>query len=141
LKVRAATAADAATIAGMLGELDYPSEPEQVRERLERLGRRADGGALVAEVDGAPAAVIAYQLVDVLERDAPQCRLTTLVTTSTARRRGAARVLVESVERRARELGCFRLEVTTRPQRADASAFYAALGFHERRRRLVKPLD
>jgi GNAT superfamily N-acetyltransferase len=124
----------------MLGELDYPSEPERVRERLERLGRREHGGVLVAEIDGAPAAVIAYQLVDVLERDAPQCRVTTLVTASTARRRGAARVLVEAVERRARELGCFRLEVTTRPDRDDASAFYAALGFHERPRRLVKPL-
>jgi GNAT superfamily N-acetyltransferase len=141
LNVRGATAADAAAIAGMLGELDYPSDPERVRGRLERLGRRADGEALVAEVDGAPLAVIAYQLVDVLERDAPQCRVTTLVTTSTARRRGAARMLVEAVERRARELGCFRLEVTTRPERADASAFYAALGFNERRRRLVKPLD
>jgi GNAT superfamily N-acetyltransferase len=140
-RVRAASATDAEDVASLLGELGFPAAAERVRGRIERIVARADAGVLLAEVNDSPAGVIAYQLVDVLERDSPQCRLTTLVTAPGLRRRGAARALVEEVERRARELGCFRLEVATRPDRGEAERFYAALGFHERPRRLVKPLD
>lgn len=56
-------------------------------------------------------------------------------------RRGAlGTALIEAVEAIARERGCFRLELTTRPSRAEALAFYAALGFTERPYRLVKAL-
>jgi len=47
----------------------------------------------------------------------------------------------EAAERFARERGCYRLEVTTRPDRAAARGLYESLGFEERPRRLVKPLE
>jgi len=86
-------------------------------------------------------AVLAYQLIDSLERERPQCRITTLVTDAATRRRGAARALVAAVEEIAVERGCRRLEVTTRPEREEALAFYTQAGFEERPRRLVKPLS
>ncbi len=48
--------------------------------------------------------------------------------------------LIDAIESLARARSCFRLEVTTQPQRTDALGFYVALGFQERPRRLVKPL-
>jgi GNAT superfamily N-acetyltransferase len=56
------------------------------------------------------------------------------------RRQGVARALLEAVEAIARGRACFRLELTTRPDRDDALRFYEACGFAERPRRLVKPL-
>jgi GNAT superfamily N-acetyltransferase len=101
---------------------------------------RADPGVLVAEIAGETVAVAGYEVIDPLERDRPRCRITALLTAAAHRRRGAARALVGAIELAARDRGCFRLEVTTRPQRADALSLYAAMGFRERPRRLVKAL-
>ena len=54
---------------------------------------------------------------------------------------GCAYALVHTIEETARDFGCFRLEVTTQPDRADALSFYLASGFEERPRRLTKPLE
>jgi ribosomal-protein-alanine N-acetyltransferase len=56
------------------------------------------------------------------------------------RRQGVAGALLEAVEAIARDRACFRIELTTRPDRDDALRFYEACGFAERPRRLVKPL-
>lgn len=97
-------------------------------------------GVLVYEHAGRPVGLIAFQMTDLLERARPQCRVTALAVTSDQRRRGVARTLLESVEAVARERGCFRLEVTTHEARSAALAVYAAFGFRERPRRLVKRL-
>lgn len=109
-----------------------------------RLGRVAGGanqaGVLLAEAEGVPAALIAYQVIEHLERPAPTCRITALVTGPEHRRCGIAARLVAAVDELARERGCDRLEVTTRPHREDALAFYIGAGFAERPRRLVRSL-
>jgi GNAT superfamily N-acetyltransferase len=138
--IRAAGLSDAQAITGLLAQLGYPDEIANVSARLERLDTRQDTGVLVAEIDGQVTAVAAYQLMDLLERRQPQCRITTLVVRADARRRGLARGLLERIETVASERGCFRLEVTTQAHREDAASLYLALGFQERPRRLVKPL-
>ena len=139
--LRPARVEDSEPIAELLAQLEYPTTVLEVRGRLERLLAREDGAVLVAEANGAVAAVAAYQLVWLLERTRPQCRLTTLVVNSAQRRTGLARALVTYIEAEARAAGCFRLEVTTQASRADALAFYADFGFIERPRRLVKVLE
>jgi len=140
MEVRPASAEDAAAIAPLLAELGYPVEPETARARLDRITAGAGRGVLLAEVDGVPAALIAYQLIEHLERPAPTCRITALVTDPEHRRRGAAARLLAAAEELARGQGCDRLEVTTRPDREDALAFYLGAGFTERPRRLVRSL-
>ncbi|MGD9734494.1 MAG: GNAT family N-acetyltransferase [Solirubrobacterales bacterium] len=140
MKVRPASAADAAAIVPLLAELGYPTATETVRARLERIAGGEATGVLLAEVDDAPAALIAYQLIEHLERPAPTCRITALVTAPRHRRRGVAARLLGAVEELARGRGCDRLEVTTRPRREDALAFYLGAGFAERPRRLVRSL-
>ena len=49
--------------------------------------------------------------------------------------------LLHTIKASARDVGCFRLEVTTRPERAEALAFYRAAGFDERPLRLITPLE
>jgi GNAT superfamily N-acetyltransferase len=140
ITVRPARPADAGAVAELLTALDYPASEAEVAARLRRLAAESGAGVLVAEVDGEVAGVVSYQITELLERARPQCRITALVTHGRRRRRGAATALLRAVESAARGRGCFRLEVTSRPERTEALRFYTAMGFHERPRRLVKPL-
>ena len=138
--IRPAQPSDAEAIAQLLGELGYPTDAEAARERVGVLLARNDAGVIVYEVDGTAVALAAYQLMTLLERSEPQCRITALVVRADQRRSGLAHDLIDAIESLARARSCFRLEVTTQPQRTDALGFYVALGFQERPRRLVKPL-
>jgi GNAT superfamily N-acetyltransferase len=140
VEVRPATVDDATAIAPLLAELGYPVEVDEMRRRLALTVGDPSVGVLLAQIDGAPAAVIAYQLIQHLERARPTCRITTLVTDPGRRRNGAAAALLAAVGDVARETGCERLEVTTRPDRDDALAFYLDAGFAERPRRLIRPI-
>jgi len=138
--IRLAALRDADAIAPLLGQLGYTTTADELSERIERLADRPDGEVLVAELDGEVVGLAAYQLIDVIERPDPQCRITALVVDDRYRRRGVAYALLHTIEETARDFACFRLEVTTHPDRADALAFYRAAGFDERPHRLVKPL-
>ena len=138
--IRLATLRDAEVIAPLLGQLGYPTTADELSERIERLADRPDGEVLVAELDGEVVGLAAYQLIDVIERPDPQCRITALVVDDRYRRRGVAYALLHTIEETARDFACFRLEVTSRADRAEALAFYKAAGFDERPQRLVKPL-
>ena len=140
ITIRRAGQRDTEAIAPLLGQLGYPASALELGERLERLTDHPDAEVLVAELDGEVVGVAAYHLVDLLERPDPQCRITALVVDDRHRRRGVAYALLHTIEESARGVGCFRLEVTTRPERAEALAFYRAAGFDERPRRLTKPL-
>ena len=139
--IRLATQRDTGAIAPLLAQLGYPASPDELGERIERLTERADGEVLIAELDDQVVGVASYQLIDVLERPDPQCRITSLVVDDRFRRRGVAYALLHTIEETARDFGCFRLEVTTQPDRAAALSFYLAAGFEERPRRLTKPLE
>jgi GNAT superfamily N-acetyltransferase len=139
--IRLATQRDTGAIAPLLAQLGYPASPDELGERIERLTERADSEVLIAELDDQVVGVAAYQLIDVLERPDPQCRITSLVVDDRFRRRGVAYALLHTIEETARDFRCFRLEVTTQPDRADALSFYLAAGFEERPRRLTKPLE
>ena len=138
--IRLARVSDAPAITELLGQLGYPDEIPNVSARLKTLVAREDTGVLVAELAGQVSALAAYQLMELLERHQPQCRITTLVVHADARRQGLARSLLERIATIATERGCFRLEVTTQARRVDAARLYSALGFEERPRTLVKAL-
>jgi len=140
ITIRRAGQRDTEAIAPLLGQLGYPASALELGERLERLTDHPDAEVLVAELDDEVVGVAAYHLIDLLERPDPQCRITALVVDDRYRRRGVAYALLHAIEESARDVGCFRLEVTTRPERAEALAFYRAAGFDERPRRLTKPL-
>ena len=139
--LRPARIEDADAVAQLLGELGYPTQAADARLRLERLLEKPDAGALVAELGGELVGLATFLVFDLVYRPRPECRLTALVVGARHRRRGVGSALVSAVEAIARGRGCFRLELNTQPGRSDASAFYAARGFAERPRRLVKMLD
>ena len=140
LVLRSARPADAPAVVELLTQLGYPEGEDGAAERLSALVARDDAGVLVAEMEGRAAAVAAYQVMTLLERPRPQCRVLTLVVGRQHRRLGLATALLARIEEIAVQHGCFRMEVTTRSDRHAARQLYLAAGFQERPRRLVKPL-
>lgn len=139
--VRPARASDVDAIAVLLGDLGYPTEVDDAGAQLARLLDRDDEDVLVYEDGGEPVGLIAYHVFDLIYRSRPQCRITALVVRADRRRRGIARALLEAVEAIARERGCYRVELTTRVNRANAMGFYTACGYQDRPHRLAKSLD
>lgn len=139
--IRPAGAGDAAAVALLLGELGYQTPPAAARIQLERVLDRRDAGVLVYELERDPVALVCYETFELIYRPRPQCRITALVVRADHRRRGIARKLIAAVEAIARRRDCYRIELTTRPDRPDALGVYLACGFTERPRRLVKVID
>lgn len=110
---------------------------------MERIGRIAGDPStllLVAEVDGEVAGLAALHVQNLVERDDLGCELAAMVVGEPFRRRGIGIRLMEEIEREARSRGCENLVLNTHERRADAHAFYEALGYEHTGRRYAKTL-
>jgi GNAT superfamily N-acetyltransferase len=127
MRIRDATAADAADVAALLCELGYPTTAGEAADRL----RRPDARVLLAESEGRVVGLAAIAVASQLHHAAPTARVTALVVSEAARGRGAGRRLMASAEELAREAGCHDIELTSgiRLEREAAHRFYEALGY------------
>ena len=139
--IRRARAGDADALAYLLTELGYPSQPDQVGERLQRAFTGARSVVLVAEEDLRVVGLATVHIFSVLNRSRDVAWLTALVVDEAARGRGIGRRLVEAVEAFARDSNCERLSVTTHEGRLDARAFYERIGLEATGRRFGKMLE
>lgn len=127
--VRAASMTDAAVIARLLTQLDYPCSGDEVRLRL---GYWLDDPAsriLLAEQERAVIGCLSLHAVPYLERTGRWCRIESLVVDQAARGSGAGRALLAAAEEQARDWGCLLMEVTSLRTRTGAHAFYQQMGY------------
>lgn len=129
LEIRPATADDASALCGLLGQLGYDLATEVVRDRLACLAETGCDPVLVAIGDDDALGLVALHWAPMLHLPDPVARITALVVSESARGRGVGRRLVEDGAALARAARCASLELTTGLQRADAHAFYEAIGF------------
>jgi GNAT superfamily N-acetyltransferase len=127
-------------VAALLGELGYPSAPEQAAERLERIAAGPSTWVIVAEVDSEIAGLGALHVQNLVERDEPGCEVAGLVVGDRFRRQGVGEALMEALEDEARRRGGRVMVLNTAHRRADAHAFYEALGYQHTGRRYAKEL-
>jgi GNAT superfamily N-acetyltransferase len=66
-----------------------------------------------------------------LHHSTPDAWVPDLIVTEAARRRGAARMLLEEVERRARVRGCWQLTLESAHFRKEAHQLYRAVGLED----------
>jgi GNAT superfamily N-acetyltransferase len=66
-----------------------------------------------------------------LNRPTPDAWIPDLIVTAAARRRGAARALLDEAERRARDRGCWQLTLESGHQRKEAHVLYEAFGMSQ----------
>jgi GrpB-like predicted nucleotidyltransferase (UPF0157 family) len=96
--IRRARSSDADAVAGLLGDLGYPTDADAAAAQLGRLLDRDDAGVLVYDDGGGPVGLIAYHAFDLIYRPRPQCRITALAVSTRRRREGIARALLEAVK-------------------------------------------
>src|SRR5262245_44084288 len=138
--IREAEPRDAAPVAELLGELGYPSTPEQAAERLERIAADPTTWVVVADAGGELAGLAALHVQNLLERDEPGCEAAGLVAGQPFRPRGLGELPKHARQDEARRRGGRVMVLNTAHRRADAHAFYEALGYEHTGRRYAKDL-
>ena len=138
--IREAAQRDAASLAALLGELGYPSTPDQAAERIERIAVDPSTWVVVAEVESELAGLGALHIQNLVERDEPGCEVAGLVVGERYRRSGIGELLMRALEDEARRRGGKVMVLNTAHRRADAHAFYEALGYEHTGRRYAKKL-
>lgn len=136
--VRDASASDADALARLCTQLGYPTSPDQMPDRVARLGVDPNARALVAEQNGNVIGLATIHLRFTMNHEAPIAQLTLLVVDESNRTHGVGRSLVEAAERWAKERGSHRINVTTALNRAGAHAFYERLSYSHTGRRYGK---
>jgi GNAT superfamily N-acetyltransferase len=93
---------------------------------------QGDGGVLVAEVEGRVVGVCQLIIFRHLQARGGRCaELESVHVHPDHRRRGIGRHLMHAAVGRARDLGCYRLQLTSNNARPEAHRFYEELGFDD----------
>ncbi|MEO7362147.1 MAG: GNAT family N-acetyltransferase [Gemmatimonadaceae bacterium] len=140
VSLRHATLIDAAEIGRLLTQLGHATTTVQVIERWPQW--EADGNcALVASSDATTLiGLCMLHQTRALHRPKPIGRITALVVEENHRGDGIGRMLVAAAEDFFVRAGCGLLEVTSNLKRADAHAFYEALGYDKSSYRFVREI-
>lgn len=112
----------------LLDQLGHPEDARVVAGRMAWLAAHGDR-VLVAELDGRIVGLLTTHRTPVIHRKGDVGRITALVVDERARGTGVGRALMREAESILRAAGCERIEVTSATRRADAHAFYTALGY------------
>lgn len=137
--LRPATPRDAHPVAALLGELGYPTTPEQARARLARIQDDADYHTVLAESEGEVLGLIGLQRGWGYEHDRPFVRVLALVVAAGARRRGVGARLIAAADDFARLHDAHEMHLTTALHRVEAHRFYEGLGFGRSGWRYTRP--
>jgi GNAT superfamily N-acetyltransferase len=121
-----------------MAELGYPTNDTSFAERVAAISANSDDRILLADEAGTIVGLIAIHSFEMLHRPGRLGRITALVVSASARRRGIGHELLSAAESHLRSIGCMKLEVTSGESRSDAHGFYTAHGYQEQRVHFVK---
>jgi GNAT superfamily N-acetyltransferase len=127
LRIRRIAETDAEVVAMLAGELGYPSEAEAIRARIRAI---SESDLLLVAVDAGDKATgfIQAHRVCIIEVGF-RVEILGLVVSSSARRGGIARGLIQEVEIWAKNIGADAISVRSNTKRIEAHLFYPALGY------------
>ena len=137
--VREATAADAEPMVALIGQLEFSVDVEGVTRRLLLLEDEGEP-VLLAEAEGEVIGLLDWHVMTTIHRPRPVGRIVALVVAEGQRGQGTGSALVAEAERRMRERGCEKMEVTSNLRLARAHQFYEALGLGRSSYRCAKDL-
>jgi GNAT superfamily N-acetyltransferase len=138
--IRSARPDDAADVARLLGQLGYPSTPDQVLRRLSRLDAGDAHLVLVCEFAGRLIGLVTAWAGDCIHRDGPIGRVTALIVADGQRQRGTGSDLLARAEAWLRRRGATVAIVNAQLTRAEAHRFYESRGYAVTGKRFSKLL-
>jgi len=114
-------------VAALAGELGYPNETEAIRVRIRAIG---ESDLLLVAVDAGDRAIgfIQAHRVCIIEVGF-RVEILGLIVSSSARRSGIARGLIEEAEAWAKSIDADAISVRSNTKRIEAHLFYPALGY------------
>jgi len=120
---------DAEVVATLAAELGYPSETEAIGVRIRAIG---ESDLLLVAVDVGDKAIgfIQAHRVCIIEVGF-RVEILGLVVSSSARRSGIARRLIEEAETCAKKIGAVAISEQSNTKRIEAHLFYPALGYRK----------
>jgi predicted N-acetyltransferase YhbS len=129
LRIRRMAKRDAEVVATLARELGYPNEVESIRERIRAISR-SDLDLLLVAVDAMdrPIGFVQAHRVCIIEVGF-RVEILGLVVSSSARRSGIGRRLIDEAERWAKHVGAEAVSVRSNTKRIEAHTFYPALGY------------
>ena len=141
IHIREASADDAEALAELATQWGYPSQPEEILQRLRCMGS-GRSRVFVAVVGADVVAWLHVSLYPTLATD-NAAQVLGLVVHEERRGQGIGRALMQTAEAWALESDCRTMYVRTRITRHDAHAFYRQLGYQQVKTSLTftKPLD
>jgi GNAT superfamily N-acetyltransferase len=146
LNIRAATPADAETVAGLVRDLaDYEKLLDEARATPEDFRRELESESpvihvLIAEWDGQPAGFALYFFNFSTFVGRPGLYLEDLFVRPALRSHGIGRALLRALARVARERGCGRMEWAVLDWNEPALRFYQSLGARQMKEWIVHRL-
>lgn len=136
VRVRAVDEGDAEGLVRLYDQLAgdreeaQPAGPADARALVARLRSQPDRWLLVAESGGAVVGTADAVVVDNLTHGGrPWAVVENVVVDERWRGRGVGHALMDEVVDRARRRGCYKVQLLSRAERADAHRFYEGLGF------------
>lgn len=138
--IRPASLADAVVLADLLEQLGYPTQPQEITQRLGRILPRPNWQVAVALCEGRVAGVIAASREFFFERDGSYGRVHALSVAEDRRGRGIGAALLSHVEQWLRSAGAIACIVCSHTRRTDAHRFYQREGYQVTGVRFVKDL-
>lgn len=144
MRVRPAEAGDFDVVTALLEELGRKPVTDATRDDVRALYERhlEDDRArhLVVEDDDGVIAFCSLHFRDRLNNPTPDAWIPDLIVTETARRRGAARAMLQEAEHIAREHGCWQLTLESGYTRRLAHKLYAGEGMTDAGKYFTKRL-
>jgi len=129
VRIRAASLNDAGQLAELSGQLGYPSQAEEMKQRLERVQPDKEHALFVAEQQGGRVVgwvhVFLYHSIE----NATRAEVGGLVVDERSRSQGVGHQLLARAEQWAREKGCRVIGLRSNVIRDRAHAFYEREGY------------
>ncbi len=140
ISIRPYAQGDLTAAAGLVSELGYPTTPDEMRARMDRIAAHPDHATFVAVTDGRVIGMVGAYLTPSYEHNEPTGRLTAMVVSAEAQGQGVGARLVAAAEDWVRGRGARVMMLSSHLRRAGAHAFYLRLGYAETGKRFVREL-
>lgn len=140
MTLRKVTRGDAARIADLLSQLDYPGAVEFIEEKIDRLLVHPDEEIVVAVEGGVILGFISIHFIPQIALRGSFARISYLCVDAAARGKGIGRALEEYCVQAAMNRGCDRIELHSHSRRQRAHAFYFRQGYEESPKYFMKRL-
>nr|WP_067060206.1 GNAT family N-acetyltransferase [Mucilaginibacter sp. L294] len=139
MSIRIANINDAANIKSLLNQLGYPTQSEQLTDKIVKLINHPDQSLVVYD-DAGVKAVMSIHFVPQIALDGDFAIISYLAVDESARSEGIGRKLEDYCVRLAEDRNCDRIQVHCNIRRTEAHRFYERQGYQESRKYFIKSL-